>query len=218
MKKPGLIFDMDGVIVDYHYYHFKSWQMFFERYGKSLDEDDYKRNINGRTMKAIIHGIFPEKQLTAAEALAYGQEKEVIYRDIYKNDLAPTPGLIDFLELAKSSGLPLVVGTSAPKENVDFTLDGLGIRHLFTEVLDERAVTKGKPDPEIYIKCAAAANLPNADCVVFEDALAGIEAGKNAGSPVVGLATTHQADELTEADYVIPDFTNLQIDQLTKLI
>ena len=78
MKKPGLIFDMDGVIVDNHYYHFKSWQMFFERYGKSLDEDDYKRNINGRTMKAIIHGIFPEKQLTAAEALAYGQEKEVI--------------------------------------------------------------------------------------------------------------------------------------------
>lgn len=155
MTEIGLIFDMDGVIVDNHYYHFKSWQLFFERYGKSIDEDDYKRNINGRTMKAIIHGIFPERQLSAEQAIAYGREKEEIYRDIYKDALALTPGFIDFLELAKSRNIPLVVGTSAPKENVEFTLDGLKIRHYFHDVLDDRAVTKGKPDPEVYLKCAA---------------------------------------------------------------
>ncbi|MEL7144979.1 MAG: HAD family phosphatase [Bacteroidota bacterium] len=217
MSKIGLIFDMDGVIVDNHYYHFKSWQLFFEKYGKSIDEEKYKRNINGRTMKAIIHGIFPEKELTVEEALSYGREKEEIYRDIYKDFLAPTPGLLDFLELAKGHDIPLIVGTSAPKENVTFTLDGLGIRQYFTGILDDRAVSKGKPDPEVYLKCAAAANLPNTKCVVFEDALAGIAAGKNAGSPVVGLATTHEAHELKNADMVIPDFRGLSLEQLHKL-
>lgn len=218
MSKIGFIFDMDGVIVDNHHYHFKSWQMFFERYGKSIDEDDYKRNINGRTMKAIIHGVFPEQALTAEQAIAYGREKEEIYRDIYKEALALTPGFGDFLELVKRNNIPMVVGTSAPVENVDFTLDGLQIRHYFHDILDDRAVSKGKPDPEVYLKCAAAMNLPNAKCVVFEDALAGIAAGKNAGSPVVGLATTHRADELENADLVIPDFTNLSLEQLFELI
>ena len=98
MDMIGLIFDMDGVIVDNHYYHFKAWQLFFEKYDKSLDEDDYKRNINGRTMKAIIHGIFDGQKLTDEQAKAYGNEKEAIYRDIYKDHLTPTTGLIDFLE------------------------------------------------------------------------------------------------------------------------
>lgn len=218
MSETGFIFDMDGVIVDNHYYHFKSWQLFFEKYGKAISEEDYKRNINGRTMKAIIHGIFPEQQLTPEQALAYGREKEEIYRDIYKDALAPTKGLIGFLEMAKDRGIPMVVGTSAPRENVEFTLDGLQIRHYFHDVLDDRAVTKGKPDPEVYLKCAAAVNLPNAKCVVFEDALAGIAAGKNAGSPVCGLATTHRADELGDADLVVSDFTDLSLEKLLNLL
>lgn len=215
----GLIFDMDGVIVDNHYYHFKAWQMFFEKYGKSVSEEDYKKNINGRTMKAIIHGIFEDRKLTEAEAKAYGNEKEAMYRDIYSDHLSPTTGLIPFLEKVRSEGVKTVIGTSAPKENVDFTIDGLKIGHYFDDILDDRAVTKGKPDPEIYVKCAAAINYPNSQCVVFEDALAGIEAGKNAGSAVVGIATTHRADELTKnTDLVVPDFTSLSIEQLKNLL
>ncbi|MGB3465327.1 MAG: HAD family phosphatase [Cyclobacteriaceae bacterium] len=215
----GLIFDMDGVIVDNHYYHFKAWQLFFEKYGKSISEDDYKKNINGRTMKAIIHGIFEDKKLTDTEAKAYGNEKEAIYRDIYADHLAPTDGLISFLEMVKSADVKTVIGTSAPKENVTFTIDGLKLNHYFDDILDERAVTKGKPDPEIYLKCAQAINYPNSQCVVFEDALAGIEAGKSAGSAVVGVATTHEKHELTEnTNLIIPDFENLTLDQLKNIL
>ncbi|MEL6557957.1 MAG: HAD family phosphatase [Bacteroidota bacterium] len=214
----GLIFDMDGVIVDNHYYHFKAWQLFFEKYDKSLDEDDYKRNINGRTMKAIIHGIFDGQKLTDEQAKAYGNEKEAIYRDIYKEHLTPTKGLIDFLEIVKAAGIKTVIGTSAPKENVEFTITGLQLNHYFDDILDDRAVTKGKPDPEVYIKCAQAINYPNSQCVVFEDALAGIEAGKNAGSAVVGLATTHIAEELVNTDLIIDDFSGLTINQLKDIL
>lgn len=214
----GLIFDMDGVIVDNHFYHFKAWQLFFEKYGKNIDEDHYKKNINGRTMKAIIHNVFEDQKLSDVEAKAYGNEKEAIYRDIYSEYLAPTKGLISFLERVKSEGIKTVIGTSAPKENVEFTIDGLKLNHYFDDILDERAVSKGKPDPEIYIKCAKAINYPNSQCVVFEDALAGIEAGKNAGSAVVGLATTHQAHELVNTDLIIDDFSNLKTDQLKNIL
>ncbi len=214
----GLIFDMDGVIVDNHFYHFKAWEKFFEKYGKQIDEDHYKTHINGRTMKAIIRDVFEGDDLTDEQARSYGLEKEEIYRDVYREFLSPTPGLVKFLEEVKKEGVSTVIGTSAPVENVTFTIGGLGIGHFFDGILDERAVTKGKPDPEIYLKCAKELNLPNKQCVVFEDALAGIKAGKSAGSFVVGIATTHKREELTEADYVIDDFSNLDLHTLRELI
>jgi beta-phosphoglucomutase-like phosphatase (HAD superfamily) len=79
----------------------------------------------------------------------------------------------------------------------------------FPIILDESFVTRGKPDPEIYIKAAAALGMPNERCIVFEDSLSGVEAGKRAGSPVVGVATTHSPEELKETNYVIRDFSNL---------
>lgn len=214
----GLIFDMDGVIVDNHHYHFKSWKIFFEKYGKQIDEDHYKKNINGRTMKAIIRDVFEGEELTDEQARNYGLEKEEIYRDIYRNFLSPTPGLVSFLKNVKNNNLPTIIGTSAPVENVEFTIEGLKLGEYFDDILDERAVSKGKPDPEIYLKCAKGINLPNNQCIVFEDALAGIKAGKSAGSIVVGVATTHKREELTEADYIIDDFSDLDLNTLYELI
>ena len=110
----------------------------------------------------------------------------------------------------------MCIGTSAPEKNVSFTINGLGIGHYFKTILDDRSVTKGKPHPDIYQKCAQSIGLPNEQCIVFEDALAGIEAGKAAGSKVIALATSHERKALN-ADLVINDFSEIDIQMLYDL-
>jgi beta-phosphoglucomutase-like phosphatase (HAD superfamily) len=216
MKKFGIIFDMDGVIVDNHEFHFKAWQKMCEKYGKPLDHEAYRDHMNGRTLNEVVEYIFDEP-MTKEKVREIGMEKEELYRKLYQPYLTPTMGLLKLLGDAWDAGIPMIVGTSAPQPNVHFTIEGLGIGHYFKDILDERAVTKGKPNPEIYQKCAKAAGLSNSDCVVIEDAISGIKAGKAAGSKVIGVASSHSRDELS-ADLVIDDFRQIDLKQIAEII
>jgi len=215
MKKVGLIFDMDGVIVDNNTYHFLAWQKLGEKYGIEITADYYKDKMNGRTIRELIRTVF--KDVPADQVDHLGEEKESTYRDLYKDLITPNTGLIELLEMARSEGVPMVVGTSAPLANVEFTIDRLNLRDYFVDILDERAVTLGKPNPEIYLKCAKAIGLPPEDCIVFEDAVSGIIAGKSAGAKVVGLATSHSRDEL-DADLVIDNFVGFGMKQIHEVL
>lgn len=216
MINIGLLFDMDGVIVDNHRYHFLSWQRLADKYDVPITEEFYRTQMNGRTFKGIIEVVFKEEMsLSEAKKIAY--EKESIYRELYQAHLKPTDGLLAFLEEAKSKDIPMVVGTSAPVENVEFTLDGLGIRQYFKGVIDDRAVTKGKPDPEVYLNCAKMIERDPANCVVFEDAVSGIKAGKAAGSKVIALATSHKRDEL-EADLIVDNFNEMNVEIIHQVL
>lgn len=212
----GLLFDMDGVIVDNHEYHFLSWQQLAERHHVKITEEFYRTQMNGRTFKGIIEVVFKDDMpIEAAKEIAY--EKERIYRELYRPHLKPTEGLIAFLEAAKEAEIPMIIGTSAPVENVEFTLDGLAIRHFFKGVVDDRAVTKGKPDPEVYLKCANLADRMPENCIVFEDAVAGIKAGKAAGSKVIALATSHKREEL-DADLIVDNFDHMNVDVIQQIL
>jgi|TARA_B110000090_G_scaffold199603_1_gene239694 beta-phosphoglucomutase len=213
-KRIGLLFDMDGVIVDNHIFHYKSWQALAKNYDLDLNEEDYRNHMNGRTIGEVVR--FLQKDVSEEEVKKIGIEKEVLYRDLYQPFLTPTKGLWSFLSNAQEHKIPMCIGTSAPKENVSFTINGLGLGHYFKSVLDDRSVTKGKPNPEIYQKCAQSIGLPNEQCIVFEDALAGIEAGKAAGSKVIALATSHKRAELN-ADLVINDFSEIDVQTLYDL-
>jgi len=139
----------------------------------------------------------------------YSDEKEALYRDLFKNDIRPMKGLIPFLEALNAAAIPRAIGTSAPRANVDFTLSKTGTTRFFSIILDESYVNHGKPNPEIYIKVAQALNLPPQRCVVIEDSLSGVTAGKEAGSKVIGITTTHTKAELGFADMVIDHFEGL---------
>lgn len=217
-KKPqfGVLFDMDGVIIDNNIYHIQAWKVFCSKYGMEMTEENYRKNVNGRTASDIITNLFGEN-VTLIDIKKYSNEKESIYRDLYRPNLAATTGLIAFLEDLKTLGIPMAVGTSAPTENANFILDGLSIRHYFTAVLDENNVTKGKPNPQIYQNASAAINRLPANCVVFEDAVLGIEAGKAAGCKVIGVTTSHRAEELPDTDLKISDFTEITVDELESL-
>lgn len=216
MKNIGLIFDMDGVIVNNHEYHFRSWQKLGEDHNIRIDADFYREKMNGRTLMELMDIVFG-REMDRAEAREIGLRKEAIYRELYRPYRATTNGLMPLLEMAQSKGIPMVVGTSAPKENVTFTLDDLGLRKYFSGVVDDSMVTKGKPDPEVYLNCAKMINRDPKNCIVFEDAVSGIKAGKAAGAKVVALATSHSRREL-QADWIIDDFTQLKWEQIEEIL
>ena len=205
---------MDGVIVDSNPFHKISLRQFCARYGFDLTEEDLLKKIYGRTNKEWIPNLFGK--LPSEQVKAYGAEKEALFREIYKEDIVALKGLEVFLKLVQKAGFPLAIGTSAPRDNVDFTLSKTNLNDYFPVILDETFVDHGKPNPEIYLKTAAALDKDPKDCIVFEDSLSGVAAGKAAGCKVVGVTTTHTPDELAETDYVIDDFLDLNPETLVR--
>ncbi|MBL7857321.1 MAG: HAD family phosphatase [Cyclobacteriaceae bacterium] len=203
----GFLFDMDGVLVDSNPSHKIALKQFCLQHGFDLTEEQLREKIYGRTNKDWIPNLFGN--LSPELVKQYADEKEALFRDIYKNDIKPVDGLIDFLEKLDSNQIARAIATSAPRENVDFTLQYTHIEKYFMTILDESFVSKGKPNPEIYLKTAAALGIAPERCIVFEDSLSGVKAGKDAGCKVVGITTTHTAEELHETDFIIQDFRGL---------
>lgn len=138
-------------------------------------------------------------------------EKEAIYREIYAPDIRPVDGLRELLERLRAAGVRCAVGSSGCKANVDFVLDGCDIRPYFEARISGDMVTRCKPDPEIYLTAAAALGLPPEECVVVEDAPAGIESARRAGAGrIVALTTTLPREELqqTAADIIVDTFAD----------
>jgi beta-phosphoglucomutase len=216
LSKPcAVIFDMDGVIVDNMDHHAKAWETFLKRHSHNLSIEDVTPHF-GKTNKDIMGFIFG-RQAASEDVARWSEEKEGLYREIYAQDMAPLPGLLDFLKALRKRGVRTVVATSAPKKNLDFVLDGLKIRSWFDAVVDASEVKKGKPDPEIYLAAARKVGCPAEACVVFEDSLAGIQAGLNAGMKVIGVATTLPEEKLKGTELVIRDFREVTAVRLKRL-
>lgn len=215
----AVLFDMDGVLVDNTDFHINAWLQFSGRHGRPISKDQYLDNINGRVSADAMAYVFG-CSVSPDELRTLTEEKEGIYRELYRPHLRPAPGLVAFLDALKAQNVRLAVGTSAPESNVLFTLDGLSLRPYFDAIVDASMIRHGKPDPEIYRTAAERVDIDPARCVVFEDALAGIEAGRRAGMAVVALATTHTRAELTDsgAALIVDDFTGLTVDVVRALI
>jgi beta-phosphoglucomutase len=203
----AFIFDMDGVLIDSNPFHKISLKQFCAKYGHDLTEEQLREKIYGRTNKDWIPNVFGP--LAFDQIMAYQDEKEALFRDIYKNDIHEVAGLTTFLKKLDEYNIPRAIATSAPRANVDFTLEKTGTATFFPVILDESFVTHGKPDPEIYVKTVNALKMTPGNCVVFEDSLSGVAAGKAAGCKVVGITTTHTREEHADTDLVIDDFRGL---------
>jgi beta-phosphoglucomutase len=207
MKKIGFLFDMDGVIVDTNPTHKLALRQFCRTHGRDLSEQELRDKIYGRTNKDWIPAVFGE--ISPEQIKAYADEKEALFRKLYLNKIEPMTGLIGFLEKLKRDGLACAIATSAPRENVDFVLEHTGIAKYFSTILDESFVDVGKPDPEIYLKTAAALGYAPKDCLVIEDSISGVKSGKAAGCKVLGITTTHTPEELSETDLSVQNFVGL---------
>lgn len=215
--KIAVLFDMDGVLVDNMAYHKDSWFEFCNRYNLPLTEEEFVNFVSGRVAKEVLEHLF-RKPLTQEEISRYTEEKEELYRKIYKPHIKLMPGLINFLQSLKENKVALAVGTSAPTSNIDFTLVTTGLKPFFDKIVDASFVKKGKPDPEIYLKAADFLQALPQNCVVVEDSLLGIQAGIQAGMKVIGVTTTHAKEELTQPHLLIQDFREITYDQVKALV
>jgi beta-phosphoglucomutase family hydrolase len=212
----AVLFDMDGVIVDSNPFHKIAFEQFLARYQISLTDEELKAHVYGKTNKEGMPYIF-KKELSSAELEERAEEKEALFREIYRKDIQPVKGLVPFLQMLKAQGIPTAVGTSAPTANLHFILDSLQLKPYFNALLDSTYVTHGKPDPEIYLKSARELGVEPKHCLVIEDSLAGVQAGLNAGMKVMGITTTHTAEELGNTHLIIQDFVGLTLNKLQAL-
>lgn len=210
---------MDGVLVNNLEIHRQAFAEFFRRYGVERTFDELSR-VFGKGNDDIMGELMPADVVERVGIRQLGYEKEAIYREIYAPIIEPQAGLLAFLENSAKAGLRCAVGSSGYKANVDFVLDKCDIRRYFEATVAGDEVTRCKPDPEIYLTAAAKLGLSADECVVFEDAEAGIEAAKRAGMKVVALATTFDRAflENTDADLIINDFRDITVEQLRELV
>ncbi len=212
----GIIFDMDGTMVDNMMVHHRAWQQKLSSLGLDLSLEEVRENIHG--INTEILGRLFGNRFTPEERERISDEKEAEYRRIFRRELRLVDGLPGFLKELAGAGIPMAIGTAAPPENVDFVLDELGIRHYFIGVFHAGSVSRGKPDPEIFEKAAASMGLPARDCLIFEDSPTGAEAALRAGSPAIILTTTHSEEEFRQFPNIrrfITDFSAVTVGEVT---
>lgn len=214
-KECALVFDMDGVIVENHEWHFRAWLEYCRRHELQLSEDEFYTRIFGGTNHDLLIRLFGNT-LTEGDIQRMGEEKEILYREMYGPHIVPVQGVVDFIRSARSEGYTIALATSAPVSNVSFTLGHTGLEGMFDVIVESSQVTHGKPHPEIYLRSASLLRLEPRQCVVFEDSLPGIESAEAAGCKVIGVATTLPAARIAHADYVINDFTGYR-EIITKI-
>lgn len=211
MKKAAL-FDMDGTLVDNTLTHMRAFEIFCARYGVTGWKEKLSQAF-GMGNDDIMRLIMPAELIRERGLASLAEEKEVIYREIYAPEIRPVEGLVPLLESLRAAGVRCAVGSSGCRANVDFVLEKCRIGEFFDARISGDRVTRCKPDPEIYLTAAAALGMAPADCVVFEDAKAGIESARRAGvGRVVALATTLPREVLereTDADVIGETFADL---------
>jgi beta-phosphoglucomutase family hydrolase len=204
-EAEAVIFDLDGTLLDNNPYHLQSWKKYLENMGRDMTEEEYNANINGRTNRDVIDYIHGDA-LNEENSLKYGLEKEALYREVYKPFIKPVNGLLAFLKILADKNVPMAIATSGIQPNIDFMFDNVPIKQYFKIIVNSSHIKKGKPDPEIYIKAASRLNVAPKNCLVFEDAVVGINSAKAAGMKVIAIATTHPKEELNGADMIIDDY------------
>ncbi|MFT5123715.1 MAG: HAD superfamily hydrolase (TIGR01509 family) [Verrucomicrobiales bacterium] len=216
MHTFGVLFDWDGVVIDSREQHRKSWEVIAERRGLPLPEGHFEKGFGMRNEQIIPEILAWASEEDAIRELA--DAKESCYRELIRAEgIQPLEGLRPLLESLNAAGIPCVVGSSTPRANIVCAMEITGIAHYFLDVVAGDDVSRGKPDPEVFLLAAGKAQRAPENCVVIEDAHVGIEAGRAGGMKVVAVATTHPIEELHGADAKVENVAAVTLALLASL-
>jgi beta-phosphoglucomutase len=204
MSYKACLFDLDGVLVDTAIYHFQAWKMLGENFNYQLTEEQNEQ-LKGVSRVESLNRILEWASYSATDEQkeAWLKEKNDNYLHLISN-MNPAeilPGVVDFLGQIKAEGYKIALGSAS--KNAEIILEKTGLMPWFDLIIDGNKVSKSKPDPEVFIKGAEGLGLSPAECIVFEDAQAGVEAAINGGMKVIGIG---EESILRGADKVIPNF------------
>ncbi len=209
------IFDLDGVIVDTAVYHYKAWKRLADQLGLKFTEHDnelLKGVSRVRSLEIILELNHVTK--TAEEQTELATQKNNWYVDMI-NQMTPAeilPGAKEFLQACRAAGIKTALGSAS--KNSSTILAKINMAHLFDAIVDGNHVSKAKPDPEVFLKGAEALGVSPAECVVFEDAIAGVEAAINGGMKVVGIG---EPAVLNKANIVVSGLDKMSLELLHRL-
>ena len=213
----AVIWDVDGVLVDSYDAHFKSWQKIAGERGVSYTEEDFLSGF-GKTSREHLKENFganmSDDQLAEIEA-----EKEALYRETVAEEFPAMPGARELIGALKGADFKIALATSGPAANLMLAVRLMKLQPFLSTVVSGADVTKGKPDPEVFLKAAKNCGVDPARCVVVEDSRFGVEAAKAAGMGCLGLLSTgHEASELEGADRVVESLEDLTPDDFRALL
>ena len=216
-KNQAVIFDMDGVICHTNPFHTKAYQRFLAKRGLYPTEEDFVQHMYGKNNRYILTH-FLGREIGEEEFIQLENEKEELFREIYADEIAPIDGFPEFLDKLKAAGFKTGVATSAPYSNLRLIMDALGFEPKMESMLASENVSKHKPDPEVYLKSAAALGVPVENCVVFEDSYSGVSAAINAGMKVVGVLSSHKQEELPPCRLYVNDYKALTAEHIQEIL
>jgi len=216
MPNKAVIWDMDGVIADTAPYHFKAWQGVFRKQGIDFTEADFRRNFGQRNDTIIRKTLGKDTPPSEIEAIA--TEKEENFRQSVKNSVKPLPGAVKLLKSLREYGFSVALASSAPIANIQLVTRELDIENCFQVVISGREVTEGKPSPQGFLLAAERLGVKPQNCVVIEDAIAGVSAAKRAGMHCLAVTNTNPEISLAEADLVVDTLKTVTAADLENLL
>lgn len=212
----AVIWDMDGVIADTAPHHRRAWQETFTKRGVNFSDEDFKHSFGIRN-DAIIKNVLGEA-ITEEEIETIADEKEATFRRIIGRNIKPLPGALELLKALYDQGIRMAIASSTPPENARLVLSSLGIAGRFQAIVSSQDVTEGKPNPQVFLVAAKRLGAEPGNCVVIEDAVAGVKAAKSAGMYCVAITSTHPREKLKQADLVVDTLEMVTVKELENLL
>lgn len=212
----GIIFDLDGVILDSHPAHKKAWRALLRSLGRNVSEQQLEFVLEGHKREQILRHFLGE--LSEEEVRRYGALKDKYFADV-AHEVGPVAGVLDFVGEAEAAGLALAVGTSAGRRRTEEMLERLGLRSRLGAIITGDEVRAGKPDPAVFQTAAQALGIAAGHTLVCEDAVAGVQAAKRAGMKCLAIAANGRRALLEQAgtDWVVQDFTQTTLEKIAAL-
>lgn len=210
----GIIFDMDGVLVDSAESHLQSWQVLAEENGTSVTSEQVAASF-GQQNRDIVPTLFGP--VSDARLTELANRKEQIYRDLVREAPPIAEGAVSLVRSLHEAGAALAIGSSAPRDNIDLVLSAMGVSECIAVIVSGDDVTRGKPDPQVFAMTIEQLGVPARRCVVVEDAPVGVQAGKAAGAKCVAVLMHHPAEAFQRADLVVARLVDLSRESLDSL-
>jgi beta-phosphoglucomutase len=212
----AVIWDMDGVLADTASYHFLAWRETFAKRGIKFTDEEFKRGFGIRN-DAIIRNVLGE-EISQDEIEVIAQEKEAAFRRLIAENIKPIPGAIERLKELHERGIKMAIASSTVMENIQLIVSSLGTAKYFKAIITGHDVTEGKPSPQVFLLAAQRLGVAPENCLVFEDAIAGVKAAKNGGMHCVAITSSHPKARLAEADLIVDSLEEVTVEDLQRLV
>ena len=214
-RLEAVLWDLDGVIADTGEYHYQAWREVFGKRGVDYGREEFMRHFGQRHDTIIYDALGYD--ISREEFDAITDAKQASYRRRVGADIRPLPGAIELIKSLNRQGIKSAIASSAPPENIEIILRGLGIEGCFQAIAAGTEVPEGKPSPQVFRLAAEKLGADPGSCVVIEDAIAGVAAAHRAGMKCIAVTNSHSRDSLKNADLIVGSLEEVGVETLAGL-